>query len=441
MRFVYRKDPKTGALPEKNLYLSANGLGGYCSVSAAGSVTRCDQGLLTAAERAPDFRVTLVHRLRDRLILDGQEYFLSSQNFADGRRPEISCMSQADFGGDAVWTGRIGQVQIRKALTAAVGENLTAVCYSVQNDGEEPCELAAEPLLKMAPKETARRKPCRFRMEGNWITSDGFTLYLKTDGQVIRTPDRWEMLSYPDDEKDGRPGSGLAGSCCEIRFQIPGHTEKEAEILFSREKQEEGKSAAAVIAERNRYLAGLAERAGICDPVGRQLVTASDAYVCSRESTGGKTILAGYPLFSDWGRDTMIALRGCCLTARRLEDAKSILRTFMTYEKEGLMPNLFPERGQNPLYNTADASLLFIDSIWQYYSRTEDLDFVREAWPVITEILKFYCRGTRHGIRMDEDGLLLAGKDLDQVTWMDVRIGNILPTPRHGQPVEINAYW
>ena len=105
------------------------------------------------------------------------------------------------------------------------------------------------------------------------------------------------------------------------------------------------------------------------------------------------------------------------------------------------MPNLFPEDGAEPLYNTADAALLLIDGIWQYYTRTGDLDFVRKAWPVMNRIIASYRSGTRHGIRMDSDFLIAAGEGFDQVTWMDVRIGDILPTPRHGKPVEINAYW
>ena len=113
----------------------------------------------------------------------------------------------------------------------------------------------------------------------------------------------------------------------------------------------------------------------------------------------------------------------------------------MEYCRKGLMPNLFPEGGKEPMYNTADASLLFILAVYGYYSRTGDRDFVTECYPVMTDIVEWYRRGTEFGIRMDQDGLLQAGQSFDQVTWMDVRVGDILPTPRHGKPVEINAYW
>ena len=151
--------------------------------------------------------------------------------------------------------------------------------------------------------------------------------------------------------------------------------------------------------------------------------------------------MAGYPFFTDWGRDTMIALPGCTLATHRYEDAKSILRTFAANERDGLLPNLFPDQDAPPQYNTADAALLFLNCLWLYHARTGDDAFVREVWPCAVRIIDCYRAGTRHGIHRDADGLLCAGEGLDQVTWMDVRIGTILPTPRHGKPVEINAYW
>ena len=137
----------------------------------------------------------------------------------------------------------------------------------------------------------------------------------------------------------------------------------------------------------------------------------------------------------------MIALTGCCLSAGRHDDAKSILRTFLQYEQDGLVPNLFPEGTAEPMYNTVDAALLMINIIWLYVEKTGDLAFAREAWPVMERVIRNYRQGTKHGIHMDVDGLICAGQGLDQVTWMDVRVGEILPTPRHGKPVEINAYW
>ena len=196
-----------------------------------------------------------------------------------------------------------------------------------------------------------------------------------------------------------------------------------------------------IMAAHKARMADIRRASGLTDPVALQLVGAADAYIAQRESTQGKTILAGYPFFGDWGRDTMIALPGCCLSAGRYADAKSILRTFFQYEQDGLVPNLFPEGTSEPMYNTVDAALLLVNIVWLYVQKTGDWAFAEEAWPVMTSIVRHYRRGTHHGIHMDADGLICAGQGFDQVTWMDVRIGEILPTPRHGKPVEINAYW
>ena len=137
----------------------------------------------------------------------------------------------------------------------------------------------------------------------------------------------------------------------------------------------------------------------------------------------------------------MIALPGVCISTGQYETAKEILRTFAVHERRGLMPNLFPEGGNAPLYNTVDAALLFINCVYLYYQAAGDKAFVREMYPVMERIIKAYREGTDYGIHMDEDGLIQSGEGLWQVTWMDVRVGDILPTPRHGKPVEINAYW
>ena len=151
--------------------------------------------------------------------------------------------------------------------------------------------------------------------------------------------------------------------------------------------------------------------------------------------------MAGYPFCADWGRDTMYAIEGCCITTKRYQDAKDIFRTFIKYLKNGIMPNLFPEGGNEPLYNTVDASLLFIQGMYTYYKATKDLEFIEEAYEPMVSVLENYIKGTDYDIKMDTDYLIKAGSGFNQLTWMDVRFDKELPTPRHGKPVEINAFW
>ncbi len=442
MRFDFEKE-ELSALPgaESHCWLLTNGIGGYASLSAAFSVTRCDQGLLVAAKEAPGRRFVLIHRLAETLTVGERSVHLSAQRFAEGRQPEDGISRLLRFTVDRwpEWLYEAGGVRVRRRCALAHGENTAAVLYEIENSAAEPCILQVRPFFLGAPKgEVLEEKPA-LRWEQGKVLVNGQTVYLRTDALLKETAPAWERPAYPDDARDGRPASGWAGSCCASELRVPAGERGHFELLFSdRPVQVSGEALLSAMAERQQ---ALEERAGLSDPVARQLVTAADAFVARRDSTGGSTIVAGYPLFSDWGRDTMIALPGCVLAAGRLDTAKSILRTFLAYEKDGLVPNLFPEAGTEPLYNTVDAPLLLINCVWLYVRRSGDTAFVREAWQVLERIVRAYRRGTRHAIFMDTDGLLHAGEGLDQVTWMDVRIGDLLPTPRHGKPVEVNAYW
>ena len=442
MSYFYGKQNMPNlASAQERCFLLTNGLGGYASLSAAYSVPRCDQGILVAAVKAPNERITMVHRMRETLQIGGKKLYLSSQSFAGRAAPEDGYRQLAGFSYDAVpvWQYETWGVSVKRTLCIRPGANTAALLYEIENRSAESCTFQADPFLKLAPKEDALKEKKELSYASGVITDGVYTVYLKTNASLRKIPTTWQTLGYPEDAKDGRPDHGLTGCCCRIAKTVaPGKTET-VEIVFSMEK--DLPAAGTVLAESLAYRRNLEDTCTFSDPLARQLAMAADAYIARRDSTNGKTILAGYPLFSDWGRDTMIALPGCCLATGRYDDARSILRTFLAYEKDGLVPNLFPEGGHDPMYNTVDAALLLIDSLWQYVQRTEDYDFVREAWPVMENIIACYRRGTHHSIGMDSDGLIFAGGGYDQVTWMDVCVNGILPTPRHGKPVEINAYW
>lgn len=189
------------------------------------------------------------------------------------------------------------------------------------------------------------------------------------------------------------------------------------------------------------------------------MVLAADQFVVVRETNGvtpgsadvehsslnesvGKTIIAGYHWFGDWGRDTMISLPGLTLSTGRAEVARSILRTFSRYVDQGMLPNQFPDAATVPEYNTVDATLWYFESIRQYYAATEDDDLLLELFPILTDIIDWHCRGTRYTIHLDaSDGLLYAGTAGVQLTWMDAKVGDQVITPRIGKPIEINVLW
>ena len=442
MNFLYDRQ---NSLPLRQAqapcYLLHNGLGGYSAMTGAFSATRADMGILVSAATAPNKRITLVHRLQETLEANGKIQFLSAQEFADGTAPEEGHRLLSRFSCEYTpqWKYEIGSIHILRQCAMAYGVNTAAVLYSIENPTDSACTLTVTPFLKFGPKETALTEQKTFSLCDNSVSDGEYTLYIHTSGSLSAAPVQWQCLSYPEDEKDGRPNRGLTGSCCKITAQIPPKRTVTMAIVFSDSLQ--NASAHDILQQQTCRLQKLEESCGFDHPIARQLAVSADAYIVNRDSTGGKTILAGYPLFSDWGRDTMIALPGCTLATGRFSDAKSILRTFLAYEKDGLVPNLFPEGGNAPMYNTVDAALLLIDCIYLYLQRCDDREFLREAWPTMKRIIAFYQQGTHHGIGMDTDGLIFAGQGLDQVTWMDVRINDILPTPRHGKPVEINAYW
>ncbi len=442
MRFLYGKqDMRTLERGQEASFLLTNGLGGYASVSTAFSVPRCDQAILAAAVKAPNERITLVHRLREKLTIGDRAYFLSAQSFADDTPEEDGYrhISAVSYEYIPTWTYQLSGIRVSRTLAMGFETNTAAVRYTIENHSGKACTLQVDPFLKFAPKEMALEEKTTFAYAPGVISSGAYTMYLRTDGTEEALPVCWQNLAYPEDAKDGRPEEGLAACVCRISKTVEAGETVSMEVVFSLEQ--DAPSAAQIEADQIARLKALENSVPFTDPVARQLVLAADAYIARRDSTGGKTILAGYPLFSDWGRDTMIALPGCCLAAGRYEDAKSILRTFLAYEKDGLVPNLFPEGESKPMYNTVDAALLLIDCVWQYVQRTGDGTFIEEAWPVMERIVSAYQRGTHHSIGMDSDGLIFAGGGLDQVTWMDVCVQGILPTPRHGKPVEINAYW
>ena len=442
MRFVYGKqDMRTAERARENTFLLTNALGGYSSVTSGYGVCRCDQGLLVAAVKAPNVRINMVHRIRELLTIGDRELCLSTQEFADRTPAEEGYrhLSTFTYDGLPVWTYDVSGVRMTRRFVMEQGKNTTAVLYTLENRSGEPVKLTLHPFFKFVPRENILEEKAPFVYEQGAVSSGDYTLYLNTDAHIAACEPVWQWVAYPEDVKDGRPEKGMAGACCEITKALAEGESASFEVSFS--LHDRVPSGAELVKAHYQRQEALLKEAGLADPVARQLVLAADAYIARRDSTDGKTILAGYPLFSDWGRDTMISLPGCTLSTGRYEDAKSILRTFLAYERNGLVPNLFPEGESKPMYNTVDAALLLIDAVWQYHSRTGDDAFVKEAWPVMERIIHFYKNGTDHSISMDTDGLIRAGGGLDQVTWMDVCVNGILPTPRHGKPVEINAYW
>ena len=453
----------------ENCYLMTNGLGGFSSLTMTGAAARNDHAFLMACAQAPNHRYNLVHRLKEELILaekDGgaesaepgagaesdagavreTRRILSTQEFA-GREPETGCRYLSFFSWEdtPVWRFLADGVEIVKEAGMEHGSNRAALRYEITNRNRKMATLRVTPFYQFVPKGKDMEPDQRIvSAPSGRIRAEGAApgcpeLYLRTNGERENIPRVQETLYYRYDACDGRRETGRTQTDHRICMAVPAGETRTLEIVFETEPSD--RSAGRILTDMKERRKTLRQRAHFLSETAGALAAAADQFVSGRDSTRGETILAGYPFFEDWGRDTMIALPGVCLSTGRYETAKSILRTFAVNERDGLMPNLFPEGGNEPMYNTADAALLFINCVYLYYRKTRDAAFVKEMYPVMERIVTGYRQGTRFGIHMDDDGLIAAGQGLDQVTWMDVRVGEILPTPRHGKPVEINAYW
>lgn len=487
-RWVYGKqDWKTFERGQENCYLMTNGLGGFSSMTMIGSAARNDHAFLMACVKAPNNRYNMVHRLAETVEINGRDYAISSQEYADGYREEgWRWLSEFSFKDIPVWNFHVNGVEIRKEAALKQGENTAVLCYRITNRTRKNVRFTVTPFYQFAPKGSEPKEEQHFSLKicedekksvpdkreeklagekGSAVcrvTSNGLSLFVMTDGRITGMPETAQKYYYAYDACDGRRERGMAKACHQIELSVKSGCEETLSIIYTMEEGKEDVRTARqersaiwdsvsgsdiqrmvqdIVEGQEDYREGLEHLSGIQDENARTLVKSADQFLSLRESTGGKTILAGYPFFEDWGRDTMIALPGVCISTRRYEEAESILRTFARYERNGLLPNLFPEGKSEPMYNTADASLLFINCVWLYYKASRKASFVKEMYSVMERIIHAYKEGTDYGVHMDDDGLISAGSGLDQVTWMDVRVGEILPTPRHGKPVEINAYW
>lgn len=445
MRFIYGKhDWATMDRAQENCYLLTNGLGGYSSQSLIGSNTRNDHALLMASTIAPNQRYHMVTNITEELLIQDKKHCLSSQEFVDFTKNQTGYryLNQFFMEDYPTWIYQVEGVEMKKQMVMAYGENTLIIRYQVSNNGSGKINLTLTPHLQMVEKGKVLSKQAVFTHTEGAIESEGITLYYHTNGSIHPYATEFiHDLYYAYDARDGRDAIGVTAHNCKIHASVEPSEKKEVYVVFGlkpidREIPVQQYFDAHI--KRQNQLVALSELKG---ELARHLVKSADQYLVKRDSTNGETLMAGYPFFADWGRDTMISILGCCIATRRFEEAKSIFRTFMKYRYKGLMPNMFPEGVQEPLYNTVDASLLFIGAVYEYVKVSHDVLFINEALPVMEEIIRFYMDGTDYAIKMDSDGLIMAGSGLWQVTWMDVRYGDILPTPRHGKPVEINAYW
>jgi predicted glycogen debranching enzyme len=436
-------------------WLVTNGLGGFAAGTVAGCQTRRYHGLLIAATAPPGGRVMFLVDLDATVQIGAREYELACHEYGGGEIHPAGFRLLESFqldGSVPTWTYALGAARLIKRVFMARERNSSFVQYALER-GEDPVSLRLRALCTARDYHWQRRGAEGFYAEpianGCRIATVGSdrVLSLSTDGGEFHiAPDyHWNLFHREEAERGLDSLEDLySPGFFELRLE-PGSI---ASIIATIEPQPE--SAAQALAQLRDHEATLTGAAGGsgADWIDR-LVLSADQFIVSRRRTAGQgalahgaTVIAGYPWFGDWGRDTMIALPGLTLATGRAAICAQILRTFAQYLDRGLVPNRFADDGVAPAYNTADATLWFLVALENYLRATDDLQFARELWPMLLDIIDWHQRGTRFGIAMDpNDGLLRAGELGVQLTWMDAKVGDWVVTPRIGKPVEINALW
>jgi predicted glycogen debranching enzyme len=434
---------------EAREWLVPNGIGGYASGTVAGTLTRRYHGLLVAATSPPSGRHLIVPKLEAVLTYCGVRYELGTNAWADGSVAPHGYTLLESFaldGNIATWTYALGDAVFSVTLTMQSGANVTAVVYALER-ADEPATLDVRVLADDRDHHGTSRQD--ERVFANQLVPGGVRVALPSLGAslVVRADAEWSMSTdwYRAFELERERERGLeavedhpmVGS---FRATIVPQGHLGVTLAFG---DGEAPRASAIVEER-RVLDERCAR-GVDDPQLRMLAIAADAFVVDRrfaDRSVGKTVIAGYHWFADWGRDTMIALPGLTLARGHHDVARTILRTFARYVDGGMIPNRFPDGDEPPEYNTFDASLWYIEAVRAYVAATNDRDLAVELYPTLSEIVDAYKNGTRYGIVMDaSDGLVRGGEPGVQLTWMDAKVGDWVVTPRIGKPIEINALW
>ncbi len=427
-------------------WLEPNGRGGFSSGTVAGANTRRYHALLLTARKPPSERVVLVNQVEEWIELDGHSFPLSTNCYPDTVHPS-GYRFCTGFTADPwpTWTFICNGITIRREIFTIHGRDLVIIRWRLLG------KKNPRAMLRVRPKLTGRDYHATHHENGSLSTNASIGIGTVAwqpyadlppvrafhPGDYHHVPEWYRQIAFPVEQERGLDHAEDWWSPGEFTITLASGTVQA--LAFTSEDVEQLDIPALTKRERSRRTR-LTQASPTDDLLAGILRRATDAYLSERGSR--QTVIAGYPWFTDWGRDTFISLPGLCLVTGRLDAAWNIIAMFAEYVSEGMIPNRFPDAGEQPEYNTIDASLWFIHAIGRYLTASQDESRVRAAaWPAVRQILEGYRRGTRFGIRMDEDGLIAGGRPGVQLTWMDAKVGERVVTPRQGKPVEIQALW
>jgi predicted glycogen debranching enzyme len=452
---------KQGVYPVSELHewLEADGLGGFASGTTSGIRTRRYHALLLAATTPPSGRMVLVNGLDAWIKIGGESYAISSQRYGPTIVYPDGYSHVKEFRLDP-WPTRLLEFQpgkfIRNELFVPFGRPAVILSWRFVGDPVPGASLVVRPLLSGRDFHSLHRQNSSFKFEAT-VTGEEVIwqpyaqvpqIFARSNGTYRQAPDWYRNFFYVEEWNRGLTGVEDLATPGIFEWDL---TEAPAILTFSTDGDALGKRdtlctelvATIQLEERLRRQTELDSTNVVPSENDSRLVKAVDSYFVKRGK--GKTIIAGYPWFGDWGRDTFISLRGLAITTGRLETARDILLEWSHAVSEGMLPNRFPDQGETPEFNSVDASLWYIIAVDDFLncadSNLAPSDVVEQLTGAIEAILSGYYAGTRFAIRADSDGLLAAGVKGTQLTWMDAKVNGYVVTPRIGKPVEVQALW
>ena len=458
----YTKEDLTLEKGIEKEWVITNGLGGFASSTAIGINTRKYHGLLIAPLTPPARRFLILSKLDESIKINGENYDLYSnmgQNYISKGYKYQTSFEKERF---PVFEYNVKDVKITKTICMEYGKNTVGVFYEIKT-GKDPIQLTLAPIMNFRDFHSMstghdfniRQQINKTKVKVIIDEKIQYPIYMNlSEGRYIEHKnDTFNNMFYIEEQKRGFYPEENHVVVGRYEVDILANTTKKISFVCSFEENIEEINVEKLIKQEKSRIQKIVNQTELLDKIEdeeqknliKNLIIASDTFVVYRPSFGLHTIIAGYPWFLDWGRDSLIAFEGLLLKTKRFKLAKEILLTMVRDIKYGLVPNGYSGFDNRPLYNSVDASLLLFEQIKKYLDYTQDYDFVyEELFEKLETILESYQRGIdvdNNNIYLDTDNLIVSGTEETQNTWMDAKIGGFAVTPRNGKAVEINSMW